>query len=185
LASVVISAMVAWVMGELSAGRSPTLRDVFAAVVARSGALFGALVRCVAVVALASVTVVGIPFAIHRLVAYHFVAQCVMLEGVDGQAAPRRSVQLVRHRWWHTALVLGVIGLAVTAVVGAAAMLLLIAARPPFWLLSWLIGLAELAVVPIAAAAATLLYGDAASAEHADAGEGDGVPAAPVEALSR
>jgi hypothetical protein len=173
LASVVIAALVAWTLGELSAGRSPTLGAALVAVASRWRPLLGALVRCVAVVGLAFLTVVGIPFALHRLVSYQFVAQCVVLEDLDGRDAPRRSVALVRHRWWHTAVVLGLIGLAITVVVGAAAMLLLVVVRPPFWLLSWLIGLAELAVVPVAAIAATLLYGDAASARR----EADGADA--------
>ena len=166
LASVVIIAIVAWTMGELSAGRTPTVRDGLIAVIARRGALLRAVATSVAVVALASVSIVGIPFAIHRIVSYQFVTQSVMLEDLDGRSASRRSVELVRGRWWHTAVVLGLIGVAFTLTVGAVAMLLLIVARPPFWALSVVIGLAELVVVPVVAIATTQLYGAAVSAER-------------------
>jgi hypothetical protein len=165
LAAVVIVALVAWTMAELSLGRTPTLRGAVAAVAARARTLIAVVIRCVAVVSISFVTVVGIPFAVHRLVSYQFVIQCVMVEGLDDREAARRSVQLVRTRWWRTAVVLGVIAVAFTLVVSVAAMFLLVVVRPPFWVLSWLIGVAELAVVPVAAAAATYLYGAAASAD--------------------
>lgn len=168
VASTVVVAVVAWTMGELSAGRNPTSRDVAQALGSHAGALFGGLVRCIGIVAVSFLTVVGIPFGIHRLVSYQFFTQCVMLEDRDGRDAPRRSVELVRGRWWRTAVVLGAIGLVFTIVVGVIAMALLVVARPPFWALSLFIGFAELLVVPIVAVAATLLYGAAASDDGDD-----------------
>lgn len=163
VASTVVVAVVAWTMGELSAGRNPTLREVVQALGSHAGALFGGLVRCIGVVAVLFLTVIGIPFGIHRLVSYQFFTQCVMLEDLDGRDAPRRSVELIRGRWWRTAVVLGAIGLVFTITVGVIAMALLVVARPPFWALSLFIGFAELLIVPIVAVAATLLYGAAAS----------------------
>jgi hypothetical protein len=180
VAMTVIIALVAWTMGELSAGRSPTIRDALTALVAHARPLLGGLARAVAIVVVSFVTIIGIPFGIHRLVSYQFFTQAVMLEDLDGAAALRRGVRLVRGRWWRTAIVLGLISLTFTIVVSTIAMALLIVARPPFWALSLFITFAELLVVPVVAIASTLLYGSAVS----DANDEDAEPPSPDPAIA-
>lgn len=54
------------------------------------------------------VSVIGIPLGIRFLVRYQFLAQVVVTENRRGADAPTRSAQLVRGRWWHTAVMVGV-----------------------------------------------------------------------------
>lgn len=112
-------------------------------------------------------TVVGIPVAIWLLVRFQFLAQAVITEEYDGRAALRRSSALVRGRWWHTALMIGLINLLVGAsglLVGL--VLLVVAAGIPLWMFSALITLVYALIVPLAAVAQTLLFGDAVAEAH-------------------
>jgi hypothetical protein len=123
------------------------------------------------IVSVLFLSVVGIPVAIWLLVRFQFLAQAVVVEGHGGRAALRRSSQLVKGRWWHTALMIGLINLMVATsglVVGL--VLLVVAAGLPLWLFSALITLVYALIVPLAAVAQTLLFGDAvAEAQGVDA----------------
>lgn len=80
-----------------------------------------AIVRPYGKVLLAQLTVVGLPWAIHRVVRWGFVAQAVVLDDVPPADAARRSAETVRGRWWRTAatlLVFAVLGVAAGPVLG-------------------------------------------------------------------
>jgi ABC-type sugar transport system permease subunit len=53
-------------------------------------------------VLLLTITVVGIPFAIHRFIRWSLFAQACMLEDLSANRSLRRSSELVRGRWWRT-----------------------------------------------------------------------------------
>ena len=120
-----------------------------------------------------SISVIGIPFAIRQLVRYQFMPHAVMLEALDGPRSLARSSELVRKRWWHTALfvaivyaILGGVGL----VFGLA--LLVVFTGMPLWTLSLIVTMCNVFVMPLAAIAVTMLYGDAVAeqADRADVG---------------
>jgi ABC-type sugar transport system permease subunit len=54
------------------------------------------------VVLLLTLTVVGIPLAIHRFIRWSLFAQACMLERLGGRASLAHSSRLVRGRWWRT-----------------------------------------------------------------------------------
>jgi hypothetical protein len=165
LTTTIVVAAVSWAMAEMSVGRVPSLAAVIGAVWDRSGDLTRGFLRAAAIVIALMLTVVGIPFAIWQLVRYQFLPQVVMTEGLGGRAALARSSALVRGRWWHTAIFVAVIDLVVTLAGSAVGVLVVVAARPPVWLLSIAVTVASLVVMPLTSIAVTLLFGDAAS-EH-------------------
>jgi hypothetical protein len=121
-----------------------------------------------------SITVIGIPFAIRQLVRYQFMAPVTMLEGLDGRRSLARSSELVRKRWWHTALVVG----SVYTVLGGVGLmlglaLLVVFTGLPLWTLSLIVTACNVLVMPLGAIAVTLLYGDAVAdrAERAELAE--------------
>ena len=133
---------------------------------ARRGPLAGGFVRAFAIVYVLLITVIGIPWAIRQLVRYQFLAQAVILDGSDGRAALRRSTELVRGRWWHTALLTGIFnGLVLIATIGLGLVLLLVLAGLPMWAFSAATLFGAAVLVPGTSVAQVLLYGDAV-AEH-------------------
>lgn len=122
--------------------------------------------RSLAIVLVLLMSVVGIPVGIWYLVRYQFMAQVVVTEDRNGKDALSRSAQLVKGRWWHTAILVGSINLLLAGsglVVGL--LLLVLFAGLPLWLFSGLLTLVYALIVPLAAVAQTLLFGDAV-AQH-------------------
>lgn len=124
--------------------------------------LLGAYARSFAIVFVLLVSFIGIPWGIRQLVRYQFVSQSVALEDRSGGDALRRSSELVRGRWLHTAVVTAVVNATIAVVALTAALLLLVvAAGLPLWLFSLLNGVVYVATMPLGAIAMSLLYGDA------------------------
>jgi hypothetical protein len=161
IVTVALASATVWILDQLSNGTTPTTRAAIVAVFDRTRALAGGLARAVLVVGLLLVSIVGAPFGVHRLVRYQFMAHAATLERCDGSDALRRSSSLVKGRWWSTAFVVALVNVAVVVIVTGLGLLLLIVVRPPFWLLSALIGAAEVVVAPIASIIVAYLYGNA------------------------
>jgi hypothetical protein len=95
-------------------------------------------------------------------VRYQYLAQVCVLEGRGGMDCLTRSAQLVRHRWWRSAVVgVAVYGLVAVAGIVVGLILLLLFTGLPLWALSLLVGLAQILVLPLGALVLTLSYGDA------------------------
>ncbi len=137
-----------------------------------AGDLAMGFLRAFVTIAVLMATVVGFPVGIWLLVRYQFMAQVIVIEHRNGSDALSRSSRLVRGRWWHTALMVGLFNLLVATsglVVGLA--LLVLVPSIPLWLFSGLITLVYALIVPLAAVAQTLLFGDTVAQER-------GIPAA-------
>ncbi len=150
----------------------------------RRGDIAGVFVRSFGIVLALLLTVVGTPWAIRQLVRYQFISQVVMIEDVSGGEALRRSSQLVRRRWFHTAIfVAGVNGLVAVVALAVGIVLLVAGSGLPLWMFSALATLAYVVMVPLAAISMTSLYGDAAvqgdedNADQRDEDAADLVPA--------
>ena len=177
VAAVAVHAAVADALGRLDRGEPPAVGASYRAVGRRLGDLAGGLARAVAVLGLAAVTVIGIPWAVRRLVQYQFFSQVVVLEDRDGPDALDRSARLVDGRWWHTAFVVALINGAVFVVGLVGGLMALLLATPlPLWSFMALMALAAAALLPVGAIATTLLYGDAFVAD-ADEATTVGLPA--------
>ncbi len=79
----------------------------------RLGIIGGAALRSSLIVMALSVTLIGIPWAIMRLVRWAFLSQVIMLEGKRGEDVLATSAELVKGFWWKTAIRLLVTGLVI------------------------------------------------------------------------
>jgi hypothetical protein len=111
------------------------------------------------IVALLHLTIIGIPFAIWKLVGWSFVQQEVVFSDKPIRGAFRGSSDLVRGRWWHTArpvLFLTVI----TIVAGPMATFALIFTPFPLFWINVIGSLIFALLIPYVALGYTLLYFD-------------------------
>jgi hypothetical protein len=114
-----------------------------------------------------SVTIVGIPLALNRAIAWSVAGQAVVIDDYDALGSMRRSSQLVKGRWWRVLGVVALIGLFVGLpgpLITFAALVLL---EPPvlqtvYPLLSLLY---VMVLFPLGFICSGLLYGDLV-AEH-------------------
>jgi hypothetical protein len=125
-AFVVVNAGVAAALGELEAGRRPSVGRAYQAVWSHGRTLVWARLKVFLITGLLAITVVGLPFAVNRFIRWLFVEQAVMLEGADATTALAVSARAVRGHWWRTAvtaMVLGVVGVLVPPVLAIAALI--------------------------------------------------------------
>ncbi len=159
-ASVLATAAIAVVLHELADGRRISVKHAIRTTRARLRPLAAATVIQYGVVLLLTLTVVGIPLAIHRFIRWSLFAQACMLDGQDGRRALARSSRLVRGRWWRafgfTAFV-DVLAVLAGLSIGIALLLLTPTALNFIDLVSSLV---YVLIVPFAAAALTLFYFD-------------------------
>jgi hypothetical protein len=105
------------------------------------------------------ITVIGIPYAIYKLVCWQFVQQEILIEDRRIRDAFRGSTNAVRGRWWHTVRALGffwLLSIATGPVLGFA---LIFTSLSLFWIN--VIGSVVFALlVPYVALGRTLLYFD-------------------------
>ncbi len=160
--ALLVTAAVSVFMLGMERGEEPRGLDSYRQALAKARPLAAGAIRAGVEILLLAVTIVGIPWAIHRFTRYQFLAQVTMLEGREPKAALRRSAQLVSGRWFHTAMVIALLNATVSAVnliVGF--LLLIILAGLPLWLFTALVTAASATVVPFSAFGTVMLYGDA------------------------
>ncbi len=158
LAAIIVNALVAVAMRDIDAGRPPRLGECVA-VAARSVRCFvPPVIGAVAIIALLTLTVVGIPVAVWLLVRWFFITQAAVVDGRCGWDASRRSVDVVRGRWLPTAAIAAAINVVALVVGPGLGLVLLLLTDMPLVLIN-LIGSAIYALfVPYAAIATTYLY---------------------------
>jgi hypothetical protein len=129
--------------------------------------IVAALLLALLGVSLMAITVIGIPFAIWKLVGWAFVGQEVLFTDKSLRASFRGSSDLVRGRWWH-ALRVVVFLVALLFVAGPLLTLGLIFTPLPFLAINLLGALIFSLLIPYVAIGQTLLYFDlqARSAEE-------------------
>jgi hypothetical protein len=165
LTVLLVSATVAHLMDD---GRSnPTPRRAWAAIQAvgaRWRELASAYLPAAVAIVLLSWTGIGLPVAAWLTVRFQFLGQIVMREDLTGSAARARAGELVRHRWWHTALVALIVWAGIHALGVLLGLILLVSFTSlPLWTITVIVLVAQVALTPLGAVALTLLYGDAAA----------------------
>ena len=167
IALVLISAMMAAYLDRAGTDEPITPSEAVRLGWERRRQLAGGLLRASAIVLGLLITVVGIPWAIRQVVRYQFMPHAVILEDLDGKAALARSTDLVRGRWWHTAVFAAILqGVLVAANLLVGLILLVVFSALPLWVFSMFATLVYGLFVPITALALTLLYGDAVTARE-------------------
>jgi hypothetical protein len=101
-ASVIATGAVAVILSELDAGRRILARQAYRRVLQRWRSLGRGMATELGMILLLTITVVGIPFAIHRFVRWSLFAEACMLEDLSATDSLRRSSELVKGSWWRT-----------------------------------------------------------------------------------
>ncbi len=178
LAFTLVGAAVAQTMSDIEADRPPSWKRSIGATSAQWRPLLAGFVIAAVGVIILGCTIILAPVALYLLVRRVFLPQAVMLDHfVKARAALARSVDSVRRRWWHTAVTLGTVILGTKVISTTIGLVVLIIAKPPFWLLSLLIVALDAVLAPIGAITVTYLYGNArarsAETDDVDAGDDD------------
>ena len=166
-AFVAVNALVASAYAQFDRDGVWSARDAARRTLSRVRPLLAGYVRSFAIVALLTISIVGIPWAIRQVIRYQFLPQAVVAEDLGGRDALARSTDLVKGRWWHTAAMITIFHVIILlsgSITGL--LLLLVLTELPMWLFSGLITLVYALIVPLAAVAQTLLYGDAVAASE-------------------
>lgn len=173
IALLIIEASITSALREEVEGRSPLLRNVYHGVLARFWRTVAARLRASIYVIALFVSVVGIPWAVHRSVAWLFTEQMVILEDQAPRDALAQSRSLVRGSWLRVLgfIIIFVILLVVPGTIIAVAMLLF--ARPPASDTVYLVNglLYGLLIAPMFAISKVLLYFDLRTPIIGDGGE--------------
>jgi hypothetical protein len=162
----IAQAVSALAMVEMDEGRTITSLGAYRLAGRRIQPLVTALLTAAIAVALLSLTVVGLPFAIWLLVRWSLLAQVVALEEHPAHGALRRSARLVRRRWPRTAsiaLLVAGVGLMLGPLVGT---LMLLLTSASFAFVNVLAGLIYVFTLPFVAVVTTYLYFDLVVREH-------------------
>ena len=145
-------------LGELRAGRPVGAYEAYRLAWHRLRTLLGARLRALGIVALLTITVIGIPWALQRAVRWTFLEHAILFEGRNARDARLASEELVRGSWWRTlgvTAVLATIGVGLGPAVGVGLILLTSASLAFINLLTALI---YLVLIPWVAIGLVMLY---------------------------
>ena len=126
-------------------------RRFWRVVLAQLGASLGVL--------LLAISIIGLPWALWKLVGWRFVQQEILFTDKSIRGAFRGSTELVRGRWWHTARTALFLTL-VTAVTGPALTIALFFTSLPLIWINVIGAVIFSLLIPYVAVANTLLYFD-------------------------
>ena len=101
-ASVIATAVVAVILSEIDAGRHILAGQAYRRVQRRIWPLTKGMFTELGIALALTITVVGIPFAIHRFIRWSLFAEACMLDDLSATDSLARSSVLVRRRWWRT-----------------------------------------------------------------------------------
>lgn len=159
IALAVVAAIVVIFMRLLVESRPAGFRACWNGMRERFWRILAALLLATLGILLMAITVIGIPFAIWKLVGWSFVGQEVLFTDKSLREAFRGSSELVRGRWWRAVRVV-VFLVAILFVAGPVLTLGLIFTPLPFLLINLLGALIFSLLIPYVVIAQTLLYFD-------------------------
>lgn len=157
-AYLLVIAATALALQDLERGEGATLLNEYRRVASHAIEIFRARLRVYGISLLLAFTIVGIPWAIRRLVDGTFIEHAVVLEDMGHQSAPRESARVVEGRHWWTlgaTALLVVIGLLLGPLI--AVFLLFFTDTTPS-LANTISSVIYLALVPYVGIAMTLAY---------------------------
>ena len=159
IALAVVAAIVVIFMRLLVESQPPGFRACWRGMRERFWRIVSALLLATLGILLMAITVIGLPFAVWKLVGWSFVGQEVLFTDKSLREAFRGSSELVRGRWWHAVRVV-VFLVAILFVAGPVLTLGLIFTPLPFLVVNLLGALIFSLLIPYAAIGQTLLYFD-------------------------
>lgn len=155
-----VVAAVAWSVHDLDRGGSPSPRTAYREVARKIGPIARVALRIVVVVGVLLLFLVTAPLALVFAVRYAFAIPVLMIEDETVHSAMRRSRELVRGRWWPTALLLAIVvglGFVTGPLVGVT---LLFVTGASFLIINLVAGLVYAATIPFVALVVVYLYYD-------------------------
>ena len=159
LAVLFVTPTVIWTMSQIRSGRTPGVMTAYRHGVRAIWPIFVARVRVGVRIVLYAITIVGIPWAILRLIRAVFIAQAVVQDRDDPSTALADSARTASVNLGRTALTQIVLGV-ITLITGPliAILLLLIIPSRPLGLVNYVSSLLFALLFPIGAIGMTLLY---------------------------
>jgi len=143
---------------DIEHGKKPTFLGALRGIQERLLLMVRALLWPWAKLFLATITIIGIPWAVDRSVRWGFIPHAVILDRVEPDGAPARSEAAVRKHWWRTAgttFVLSVIGSAPGPVIG---IILMITAQAGVQFVNALSSVIYAVFLPFAILGSAVLY---------------------------
>jgi uncharacterized membrane protein len=167
---IVLGGAVFAALGEIDAGRSVSFWRAYGVVFQRLWTLLGAHLRSLIHTAILALTIIGIPWAIHRAIAWGFIGQAVVLDGYNAKESLSASAEAVKGNWWRTFAILLAIAILVILPGPLIAFALLLFASPPVTDMVYTVNAAlySLMLLPFALTASTLLYSDLKARKNPD-----------------
>jgi hypothetical protein len=101
-ASVIATAAVAVILNEVDAGRPIRASQAYKRVLEHLRPLGRATLTELGMVLVLTITIVGIPFAVHRFIRWSLFTEACILRDLSATESLRRSSELVRGHWWRT-----------------------------------------------------------------------------------
>ncbi len=157
--AVVASIVVVFVRELVERDERPGFRSAFSGMRRRFWPVVGGELLFLLSIFVLMATVVGIPFAVNKYVAWGFVKQEILFEDKSIREAFHGSADLVRGRWWHTVRVAGFL-FVVSVVTGPILTFALIFTALPLIWINLLGSLVFALLIPYVALGETLLYFD-------------------------
>ncbi len=159
IAYVVVAAIVVIFMRLLAESQPASFRACWQGMRERFWRIVAALALATLGIGAMAITIIGLPFAIWKLVGWSFVGQEVLFTDKTLRESFRGSSELVRGRWWHAVRVV-VFLVALLFIAGPVLTLGLIFTPLPFLVINLLGALIFSLLLPYAIIAQTLLYFD-------------------------
>jgi hypothetical protein len=159
VALAVVVAIVVIFMRLLAESRPAGFRACWRGMRERFWKILAALLLAMLGILLMALTVIGLPFAVWKMVSWSFVGQEVLFTDKSLRQSFRGSSDLVRGRWWHAVRVI-VFLVAILFVSGPVLTLGLIFTPLPFLVINLLGALVFALLLPYVAIGQTLLYFD-------------------------
>lgn len=159
VASAIVAATIIVFVGSIATGEAAGVKRSLVGTKRKFWRVVTAQILATLGVAAMAVTVIGLPFAIWKLVGWSFVQQEVLYTDKAIRKSFRGSSDLVRGRWWHalrTVLVLQIVGLVAGPFLG----LFLIFTPFPLFLVNLLSSIVFALMIPFTTVGRTLLYFD-------------------------
>ena len=145
--------------------RGPDFSRAYGVVFTHFWTLVGASLRAGFHIFLFSITIIGIPWAIQRLVRWLFIHQAVIFDGTSARAALSYSADAVAGRWWRTlgiAIILWIIVQVPASVIGA------LVGFAPILISGTASAVITAVILPFGVIAMTLLYLDLKARRETD-----------------
>jgi hypothetical protein len=130
------------------------------------GVLTLARLRALAIVAVLSLTIVGIPFAIRQTVRWYFIEQSIIFDRAGRAEAPARSAAAVDGEWWRSFFIVAAMSVLVALAGPVIAAALILATSLPLELVNIVNSIVYALLIPFVAIVLALTYLDLESRRH-------------------